>query len=39
MPVRHLRPENEGHGRVRKENAAFRFYALVTFVETVLLQR
>jgi dipeptidyl aminopeptidase/acylaminoacyl peptidase len=37
-PVWYLRAENEGHGFARKENADFRFYAMVRFVETVLLQ-
>ena len=36
--VWYLRAENEGHGFARKENADFRFYALVKFVETVLLK-
>jgi dienelactone hydrolase/Tol biopolymer transport system component len=35
-PVWYLRAENEGHGFVRKENADFRFYAMVKFIETVL---
>ena len=34
--VWYLRAENEGHGFVRKENADFRFYAMVTFIEAVL---
>jgi dipeptidyl aminopeptidase/acylaminoacyl peptidase len=34
-PVWYLRAENEGHGFARKENADFRFYALVKFIETV----
>lgn len=34
--VWYLRAENEGHGFVRKENADFRFYAMVKFIETVL---
>ena len=34
--VWYLRAENEGHGFVRKENADFRFYAMVRFLETVL---
>jgi dipeptidyl aminopeptidase/acylaminoacyl peptidase len=38
-PVWYLRAENEGHGFVRKENADFRFYAMVRFIETVLLER
>ena len=37
-PVWYLRAENEGHGFARKENADFRFYALVKFVEQVLLK-
>jgi dipeptidyl aminopeptidase/acylaminoacyl peptidase len=37
-PVWYLRAENEGHGFARKENADFRFYAMVKFVETVLLK-
>jgi len=37
-PVWYLRAENEGHGFARKENADFRFYAIVKFVETVLLK-
>ncbi len=37
-PVWYLRAENEGHGFVRKENADFRFYAVVKFIETVLLK-
>ncbi len=36
--VWYLRAENEGHGFARKENADFRFYAFVRFVETVLLK-
>jgi len=36
-PVWYLRAENEGHGFARKENADYRFYAIVRFVETVLL--
>lgn len=35
-PVWYLLAENEGHGFARKENADFRFYAVVRFVETVL---
>jgi dipeptidyl aminopeptidase/acylaminoacyl peptidase len=34
--VWYLRAENEGHGFARRENADFRFYAVVRFVETVL---
>jgi len=37
-PVWYLRAENEGHGFVRKENADFRFYAMVRFLEKVLLE-
>jgi dipeptidyl aminopeptidase/acylaminoacyl peptidase len=37
-PVWYLRAENEGHGFVRKENADFRFYAMVRFLEDVLLR-
>jgi dipeptidyl aminopeptidase/acylaminoacyl peptidase len=37
-PVWYLRADNEGHGFARKENADFRFYAIVKFVETVLLK-
>jgi len=37
-PVWYLRAENEGHGFSRKENADFRFYAIVRFVESVLLR-
>jgi len=37
-PVWYLLAENEGHGFARKENADYRFYALVKFVETVLLK-
>jgi dipeptidyl aminopeptidase/acylaminoacyl peptidase len=37
-PVWYLRADNEGHGFVRKENADYRFYAIVKFVETVLLK-
>ena len=37
-PVWYLRAENEGHGFVRKENADYRFYAMVKFVESVLLK-
>jgi dipeptidyl aminopeptidase/acylaminoacyl peptidase len=37
-PVWYLRAENEGHGFVRKENADYRFYAMVRFIETVLLK-
>ena len=36
--VWYLRAENEGHGFARKENADFRFYAMVKFVEQVLLR-
>ena len=35
-PVWYLRAENEGHGFARKENADFRFYAMVKFLESVL---
>jgi dipeptidyl aminopeptidase/acylaminoacyl peptidase len=38
-PVWYLRAENEGHGFARKENADFRFYAMVRFIETVLLKQ
>lgn len=38
-PVWYLRAENEGHGFARKENADFRFYAVVRFVESVLFGR
>jgi prolyl oligopeptidase PreP (S9A serine peptidase family) len=38
-PVWYLRGENEGHGFARKENADFRFYAMVRFIETVLLDQ
>ncbi len=38
-PVWYLRAENEGHGFARKENADYRFYAVVKFIETVLLKR
>ena len=34
--VWYLRAENEGHGFARKENADFRFYAMVRFLETTL---
>jgi dipeptidyl aminopeptidase/acylaminoacyl peptidase len=37
-PVWYLRAENEGHGFARKENADFRFYAIVRFIESVLLK-
>ncbi len=37
-PVWYLRAENEGHGFARKENADYRFYAIVEFAETVLLK-
>jgi Tol biopolymer transport system component/dienelactone hydrolase len=37
-PVWYLRAENEGHGFVRKENADFRFYAMVRFIEKVLFE-
>ena len=37
-PVWYLRAENEGHGFVRKENADYRFYAVVKFVESLLLR-
>jgi len=37
-PVWYLRAENEGHGFARKENADFRFYAMVRFIETLLLK-
>jgi dipeptidyl aminopeptidase/acylaminoacyl peptidase len=33
--VWYLRAENEGHGFARKENADFRFYAIVRFTEMV----
>lgn len=36
VPVWYLRAENEGHGFQRKENADYRFYAVVKFLETVL---
>ena len=35
-PVWYLRADNEGHGFARKENADFRFYTVVRFMETVL---
>lgn len=35
-PVWYLRAENEGHGFARKENADFRFYAVVMFARQVL---
>jgi acetyl esterase/lipase len=35
-PVWYLRAENEGHGFVRKENADFRFYAMVRFIESLV---
>ena len=38
VPVWYLRAENEGHGFVRKENADFRFFAMVKFLENVLLR-
>ncbi len=34
--VWYLRAENEGHGFARKENADFRFYSMVRFIETML---
>jgi prolyl oligopeptidase PreP (S9A serine peptidase family) len=37
IPVWYLRAENEGHGFARKENADFQFYAVVGFLEKVLL--
>jgi len=37
-PVWYLRAENEGHGFRRKENADYRLYAIVKFIETVLLK-
>ncbi len=37
VPVWYLRAENEGHGFARKENADFQFYAIVGFLEKVLL--
>ena len=37
-PVWYLRADNEGHGFVRKENADFRFYTMVRFIESVLLR-
>jgi dipeptidyl aminopeptidase/acylaminoacyl peptidase len=37
VPVWYLRAENEGHGFARKENADFQFYAMVAFLEKVLL--
>jgi dipeptidyl aminopeptidase/acylaminoacyl peptidase len=37
-PVWYLRAENEGHGFARKENADFRFYSIVSFIENVLLK-
>ncbi len=39
VPVWYLRAENEGHGFARKENADFQFYAMVGFLEKVLLDR
>lgn len=38
VPVWYLRAENEGHGFARKENADFQFYAMVAFLEKVLLE-
>jgi dipeptidyl aminopeptidase/acylaminoacyl peptidase len=35
-PVWYLRAENEGHGFARKENADYRLYVMVTFIEHVL---
>lgn len=35
-PVWYLRADNEGHGFARKENADFRFYAVVMFARQVL---
>jgi dipeptidyl aminopeptidase/acylaminoacyl peptidase len=37
VPVWYLRAENEGHGFARKENADFQFYAIVGFLDKVLL--
>jgi poly(3-hydroxybutyrate) depolymerase len=37
-PVWYLRAENEGHGFARKENADFRFYAMVMFLRDTLLK-
>jgi dipeptidyl aminopeptidase/acylaminoacyl peptidase len=34
--VWYLRAENEGHGFARKENADFRFYAVVKFIEMLI---
>jgi dipeptidyl aminopeptidase/acylaminoacyl peptidase len=36
-PVWYLRADNEGHGFVRRENADYRFYAMVQFLQARLL--
>jgi dipeptidyl aminopeptidase/acylaminoacyl peptidase len=37
VPVWYLLADNEGHGFARKDNADFRFYAMVKFLEQTLL--
>ncbi len=39
VPVWYLLADNEGHGFARKDNADFRFYAVVKFLEQTLLAR
>jgi prolyl oligopeptidase PreP (S9A serine peptidase family) len=38
VPVWYLLADNEGHGFARKANADFAFYAMVRFLDTVLLR-
>lgn len=37
VPVWYLLADNEGHGFARKNNADYKFYALIRFMETYLL--
>lgn len=37
VPVWYLLADNEGHGFARKNNADFKFYAMIRFMETYLL--
>lgn len=39
VPVWYLLADNEGHGFARKDNADFRFYAMVKFLEQTLLAK
>jgi dipeptidyl aminopeptidase/acylaminoacyl peptidase len=39
VPVWYLLADNEGHGFRRKDNADFRFYAMVKFLERTLLAK